>query len=138
MSNGVSNPEYIEFIKQNTEDIFKGSPIFRKLANTATDLGAVLQNINEDIPNERQINKFIQKDILKPVRKEVFKPVNKAVNKTAKKVRKFFGGSAVGYNKLRVKELKQIVKRRKNEFDRKVNVSGLTKQDLLGLLDELE
>jgi len=116
------------------------SPIFRKLANTATDLGAVLQNDNENIPSDKEVNRFIRKDIIKPIDKAL-KPnqaINKSAKKTGKKIRKLFGGSHSGYHKLKVGEIKQIIKNRKKDFNRKINITGLTKKDLLALLDELD
>jgi hypothetical protein len=121
VANGVSDPSYIEFVKQDTESIFKGSPYFRKLANTVTSLGAVAQTVMDALPTQKQINKTI----------------NKTIKKTNRKVKKFFGGS-YPYQNMKVKELKQLIKSRKNEFNRKVNITGLKKKDLLALLNELQ
>jgi len=38
-SNGIHNPKYDEFVKQDTKAIFQGNPALRKFANTLTDLG---------------------------------------------------------------------------------------------------
>lgn len=37
-ANGMLRPNYEQFIKQNTEAIFKGNPLLRKFANTVTDV----------------------------------------------------------------------------------------------------
>jgi hypothetical protein len=121
VANGVSDPSYIEFVKQDTEAIFKGSPFFRKLATTATSLGAVAHTVMDALPTQKQINKTI----------------NKTIKKTNRKVKKFFGGSSP-YHTMQVKELKQLIKSRKNEFNRKVNITGLKKKQLVALLDELQ
>jgi hypothetical protein len=111
-ANGVSDPSYIEFVKQDTESIFiKGSPFFRKLATTATSLGAVAHTVMDALPTQKQINKTI----------------NKTIKKTNRKFKKFFGGS-YPYQNIKVKELKQLIKSRKNEFNRKVNITGLKKK----------
>jgi hypothetical protein len=130
-ANGVSDPSYIEFVKQDTESIFKGSPYFRKLANTVTSLGAVAHTLNDAIPTNKQINKTINKTI-----KKSNKTINKSIKKSNKKVKKLFGGSSP-YHTMQVKELKQHIKSRKNEFNRKVNITGLKKKDLLALILEL-
>jgi hypothetical protein len=39
LSNNITNNEYLEFIKQDTEQIFKQNPLFRKFLNTITDVG---------------------------------------------------------------------------------------------------
>ena len=145
LANGVSDPAYIEFVKQDTESIFKNSPFFRKLATTATDLGAVVQNVQQYVPNalghtlmhglpiERPVNRFIRSDIAKPI----VKNVTNTVNRTTKSIKKFFGGE-INYNSLKVKELKEIIKNRKKEFNHKVTITGLTKKQLINLLNELK
>jgi len=37
-SNGITNPAYLGFVKQETASIFDGNPKLRKLANTVTDI----------------------------------------------------------------------------------------------------
>ena len=43
-SNGLMTPQLFDFVKQDTEAIFKNKPIIRKVVNTVTDLGAVVDN----------------------------------------------------------------------------------------------
>jgi hypothetical protein len=38
-ANGIRNPQYDAFVKQDTHAIFQGNPALRKFANTLTDLG---------------------------------------------------------------------------------------------------
>ena len=40
-ASGIGDPSDYEFIKQDTEQLFKGLPILKKIAHTATDLGAI-------------------------------------------------------------------------------------------------
>lgn len=46
-SNGMTKPQYINFIMQNTSALFKNSPVFRKITNSVTDLGATVNNFIE-------------------------------------------------------------------------------------------
>jgi len=56
-SNGITNPTYLNFVKQETASIFDGNPRLRKLANTVTDIagradiamnGSAIYNPNRD------------------------------------------------------------------------------------------
>ena len=92
-ANGVTDPTYINFVKQDTESILKNHPIFRKIANSATDLGAAVHTVVD--PVFSGVN-------------NIKKKVKKNVKNT---VKKFFGGNQpINSNKLKVKELKQLLK----------------------------
>ena len=52
--NGINDPQAYQFVKQDTQAIFKGHPILRKIANTATDLagkviGPIVQGGRDDM-----------------------------------------------------------------------------------------
>lgn len=44
-SNNIGNETDFSFIKQNTKQLFEGLPYLRKLSNTVTDLGAIVNTI---------------------------------------------------------------------------------------------
>jgi hypothetical protein len=115
-SNGINNPEYTEFIKQDTSAIFKDNPFFRKLANSATDLASATNNVSS--------NGFISPLLS-------VKGIGKVL----------FGGAEMAdmsdIKKLKVRDLKNIIKQNKKLFNRKISVTNLTKKDLLDLIDEL-
>jgi hypothetical protein len=106
-SNGINDEKYITFIKQDTAEIFK-NPKLRKFANTVTDSAAFASKIGD------YANKY-------------------------KNPKKLFGGSIPkqDLNKLKVAELKAIIKLNKKVYNRKVNVTGLKKADLIKLVEEL-
>jgi hypothetical protein len=109
-SNNINNPEYIEFIKQDTESIFKDNPFFRKLANSATDIASVAASNGFTSPllSVKGIGKVL-----------------------------LGGGDMSDIKKLKVKDLKNIIKQNKKLFNRKITVTNLTKKDLLDLVEEL-
>jgi hypothetical protein len=106
-SNGINDAKYIEFVKQDTAEIFK-NPNLRKFANTVTTGAAVVAKMGD------YVNKY-------------------------KNPKKLFGGSIPkqDLNKLKVAELKAIIKLNKKVYNRKVNVTGLKKADLIKLVEEL-
>ena len=64
---GIGSPEDYNFIKQNTESLFKGDAFLRKFANTVTDIGAKaneitqgtgIENKSENIPLLKYKNKI--------------------------------------------------------------------------------
>jgi hypothetical protein len=42
---GMLRPQYEQFIKQDTESIFRGNPALRKFANTVTDIAGEVNGI---------------------------------------------------------------------------------------------
>jgi hypothetical protein len=123
LSNGTNNPEYTQFIKQDTAAIFRDNPIFRKLANSVTDVVSATNNVSS--------NGFIS-NVIKPVL---------SVKGIAKVL---FGGAEIAkiaeiaeIKKLKVKDLKNIVKQNKKKFNRKIGVTNLKKNDLIALIEEL-
>jgi hypothetical protein len=106
-SNGINDKKYITFIKQDTAEIFK-NPNLRKFANTVTDGAAFAVKIGD------YANKY-------------------------KNPKNWFGSGIVkqDLNKLKVAELKAIIKLNKKVYNRKVNVTGLKKADLIKLVEEL-
>lgn len=126
ISNGLNEVRYIDFIKQDTESIFKGNATLRKIANNVTDAAAI-GNIAYSKANTT-----------------INKTVNNAKNttkKTGRKIKKVFGGGEgeemPDLNKMTVKELKAMVKANKKSYDRKVYITGLRKYELIRLLEEL-
>jgi hypothetical protein len=118
-SNGINNPEYTQFIKQDTSAIFKDNPIFRKLANSVTDIASATNNVSS--------NGFISNVITPSLS---VKGIGKLL----------LGGEMVDMSdikKLKVRDLKSIVKKNKKQFNRKIGVSNLTKKDLIALIEEL-
>ena len=73
LSIGINNQSYIDFVRQDTESIFKNKPIFRKIANSATDLGASMHTVQWALTSH-------------PVRLP-------SAKKIARKITKFFGGA---------------------------------------------
>jgi len=123
LSNNIGNPVYTDFIKQNTEDIFKNSPIFRKIANSVTDLGASVKNVQDIVTVESQ---------------KINKQINKNVNKAVENVKNVFTGNGKpNFNKMKVKELKSIIKQNKKAFPQKVYVTKMKKSEMVKLLNEL-
>jgi hypothetical protein len=118
-SNGINNPEYTEFIKQDTAAIFPDNPIFRKLANSVTDIASATNNVSS--------NGFIS-NVIKPVL-------------SVKGIGKILLGGEMSeiaeIKKLKVKDLKNIIKQNKKLFNRKIGVTNLTKKDLIDLIEEL-
>jgi hypothetical protein len=112
-SNGMADSRYIEFIKQDTESIFKNNATLRKIANNATDAAAI-GNI-------------------------AYSKATTKVKGAVKKVKKFLGGAEVkvNYKKMKVAELKLIIKANKKRYNRKVTVSGKRKNELIALIEEL-
>jgi hypothetical protein len=106
-SNGITDAKYIEFVKQDTAEIFK-NPNLRKFANTVTTGAAFASKIGD------YANKY-------------------------KNPKKWFGGSIPKQDlkKLTVMELKAIIKVNKKVYNRKVNITGLKKADLIKLVEEL-
>lgn len=45
LSNNINNTKYIDFILQDTQSIFKNQSLFRKIVNTATDIGSVADHL---------------------------------------------------------------------------------------------
>ena len=43
-SNGLMTPQLFDFVKQDTSSLFKDKPIIRKIVNSVTDLGSVIDN----------------------------------------------------------------------------------------------
>ena len=117
-SNGISDPAIIAWVRQDTESLFKNRPMFRKLANTVTDMAAIGNAAMQGHAfAKRRVERFVEK------------------NKVGKKIRKFFGGAII--NKMKVAELKAIIKSNKSAFGRKILVSKMRKADLLALVGEL-
>jgi hypothetical protein len=130
-ANGIHNQNYHAFVKQDTESIFKGNKFLRKVANSVTDFAATSNNVASklstgvvNIPNMGI--------------KSSAKKTGKNIEKTGKQIKKFFGGAHIDYNMLKKKELVEIVKARKKEFKRKINVTGMKKNELVDLLNELD
>lgn len=115
---GVVDPTIISFVRQDTESLFKNHPNFRKLANTVTDLAAIGAAAY-------QAPRMIEKRIERIIKKE----------KVGKKIRRFFGGGRVKGKT--VAELKDIIKRHKPLFKRKILITKLRRFELQELVDEL-
>jgi hypothetical protein len=119
-SNNINNPEYTEFIKQDTSAIFKDNPIFRKLANSVTDIASAANNVSS--------NGFIS-NLIKPALS--VKGIGKIL----------LGGAEMAdmsdIKRLKVRDLKNIIKQNKKLFNRKIGVTNLKKTDLLDLIKEL-
>jgi hypothetical protein len=117
ISNSINNPEYIEYIMQDTGSIFKGMPAFRKFANSVTDIANVAVGVKNEIDH---VQDNIQKEVVKTanvvgdnivktanvvsdnvvhtanvVNKGInqgIKATNRKAKKTGRKMKKFFGG----------------------------------------------
>ena len=56
-ANGIHNATYDEFVKQHTDEIFKGKPGVRKFANTVTDIAGranILVNGGDIVPKRKR------------------------------------------------------------------------------------
>ena len=67
-ANGLGNETDYQFIKQNTSSIFKNNPIFSKLTNLVTDLGARI-NVLQEGAGKKQRKSQIKKATLKKIKK---------------------------------------------------------------------
>lgn len=128
---GISVPNIIAFIRQDTESLFRGNPMFRKLANTVTDLAAIGMNVAQAPRNlQRRIESGLR-------RSGVQQEVQNVARNTGKRIKKFFGGSLL-VKGMKVPELKAIVKLHKKRFDRKILITGMKKKELIALVQELD
>lgn len=131
----MGSPEYTQFVVQDTESIFKNSPMFRKLANTVTDLAAASSAVNDSVVSKGVIGVMVPQIGLASA--------PKSDDSNATKLRKHligFGGvdgEAPNLRKMKVKELKNLIKSRRKEFNHKVHVTGKTKAELIGLVEEI-
>lgn len=160
ISNQINNREYIEFIMQNTGSIFKNSPTFRKIANSVTDIANVATGIKNEV---EYLQDNIQKSVIntanvisdgvvntankgiKGINKSI-KNTNRQAKKTGRKIKKMFGGNmiedeevdtkVINRNSLK-KDLKDFIKQNKGKFNRKINVTNLTKPQLIELCKEI-
>lgn len=137
-ANKIITPEYRDFIMQNTNAIFENSPAFRKLANSVTDIGAVITNTV---------------DTVKPILGVTTVPIsNTSVPESSKTVVDVLNNGIVPYltgsgviakyskadmRRMRVKDIRQMVKDHKKDFGRKITVGGLKKSELVALVFEL-
>jgi hypothetical protein len=125
-SNNMNDSRYIEFIKQDTESIFKGNSYLRQIANNATDAAAIGNLAYSKVTTD--VNSAV-------------KSVKKGAKQTARKIQKVFGGSDItstpDIKKMKVAELKGIIKAHKKYYNRKVTVTGLNKKQLVSLVEEL-
>lgn len=126
VSNGITDDRYIEFIKQDTEAIFKNNANLRKLANNVTDAAAIGNLAVSQL--EDTVNDTIH-------------TVNKSGKKLGRKIKKVFGGGELpdspDFKKMKVADLKRIIKVNKGEYGRKINITGLRKKELVELVKEL-
>ena len=53
-ANNIGDESHIKFIKQNTTSIFKKNPIFAKLTNLVTDIGARINVLQEGAGRKRR------------------------------------------------------------------------------------
>lgn len=110
-ANGINDQKYHTFVKQDTEDIFKNNGFLRKTANTVTDIAASANNVTS-ILNTGLLG--------------------------SPSMLRIGGGDNINYNTLKRKELVALVKSNKKQFNRKINVTGMKKKDLIGALNELK
>lgn len=121
---GIQNQNYHAFVKQNTESIFKNNTFLRKVSNSVTDIASSANNV------VGKINSGIS---------HTTHSISKSAKKTGKEIKKLFGGSTyVGLDKMKKKELANLVKMNKKLFNRKINITGMKKAELLKLLQELD
>jgi hypothetical protein len=133
---GMTSPQYKTFALQDTESIFKNSPIFRKLANTATDIAAASTAINDSVISKGLLGNMVPNIISTPKKND---------SKITKLRRHLLGFGnhppnddiKQNINKLKVAELKSIIKDRRKDFDRKVYISGKSKKELIDLVNEI-
>jgi hypothetical protein len=123
---GIQDAGAFAFVQQDTQSIFRGHEGLRKIANTVTDLAGIAQNV-------RQIPRLLQR------KAEQLTGINKVTGSIKNKVKKFFGfGFGMAAAKMKVADLKAIIKSHKKHFGRKILITGLKKKDLVALVTELE
>jgi len=67
-ASGIGDPSDYLFIKQDTEQLFKGLPILKKIAHTATDLGAIANKTVQGGTIQR-LNPFENERLVETIRK---------------------------------------------------------------------
>lgn len=143
LSNGISDPSIIGFVRQSTESLFEKNPMFRKLANTVTDVAAIAMAASQAPRNlQRRIESGIrrsgiQKQVNQVVQRQVPNVVQNVAKKAGRRIKKFFGRGLL-VKGMKVAELKAIVKLHKKEFGRKILVTGMKKAQLIALVQELD
>lgn len=123
----------VDLVKSTKKDKEDTQVNISTLLDPISVLGKLVQKDNDIIIPSTTINPFTEHkpDVLD--RMEQDKLIGKGQNDSIDKLL----SKHINFKKIRVAELREIIKTNKSKFNRKIKITGLTKPELIKLVDEI-